>query len=91
MNLLGKMKMSDCFDLEEKIMAAWYTEEDLALFFRQLCDAETPLDQDDIQNTVLGLIRLHNMRMGELWVAYKQAFQLDEYRPFKSVQEDLSL
>lgn len=51
---------NDRFELEQAIMNAWHTADDLSL----LADAaiEETMDIDDLSNALLGLQQLHTMR-----------------------------
>jgi len=55
-------------DLEEAILKFWSTKDDLELLYENV----ESLNIDDIQNTLLGLIRLHEMRSQKLHDMYKK-------------------
>lgn len=69
---VGKMNR---FDLEDKITAAWQTENDIDLIYRRLCDAPSPMTEDDIANAMLGLRSIFNMRMDELWEVFTKMIE----------------
>jgi hypothetical protein len=75
--------MTNRFDLEEAIMQAWQTEQDLKLFLEYYMDASEAMSEDEVANTVLGIEKIHSIRMSKLWQVYKQTFKLDEYRAEK--------
>lgn len=74
--------MMERFDLEEHIMTAWHTEDDIRLVFESTYDDAIAgkLDADRLAHALLGLESLHSMRMSKLWQTYKKCFKLDEYR-----------
>jgi hypothetical protein len=73
----------DRFNLEDAIMQAWQTEQDLKLFLEYYMDASEAMSEDEVANTVLGIEKIHSIRMSKLWQVYKQTFKLDEYRAEK--------
>lgn len=56
------------YDLEEKIMGAWQTAEDLDVLYHGSED----MDEDQLQNAILGLKEFHELRMGNLWRVFEQ-------------------
>lgn len=60
------------YELEEKIMSAWSTKEDIELLMRQQFDGEEPMTEDEIMNAMIGIITLHDMRCSELFKLYEQ-------------------
>lgn len=65
-------------DMEQLIMKAWSTSEDLELIRWYLMDAkESSKDVDDIDNLILGVWRLHELRMLRLFEEYEQVIKLD--------------
>jgi hypothetical protein len=69
------------FDLEQAIMAAWGTKEDLELFVKQLVDGPRQMTEDEIWNMVYGIACLHNARSEAVFELYEQyiARVRDEY------------
>lgn len=55
------------YDLEQDILLAWGTAEDLKLLQGLLEEAD-----DNIQNTLLGIISLHNLRMEKVFSSYEK-------------------
>lgn len=45
-------------DLEQAILAAWSTKEDLQLLYSNM----DRMSEDEVQNTILGIIELHELR-----------------------------
>jgi hypothetical protein len=66
-------------DLEDAIMKAWQTCDDLDLFFKHYGDHPMPMTDDEVANTILGIKQIHTMRMENLFDMFKRAFELDEY------------
>lgn len=62
-------------DLEDAIMATWQTSQDLDLIYNSILDKSV----DEMANALLGIKCLHEMRMEQLYDAYKREFKLDEY------------
>lgn len=60
------------FDLEQAIMAAWGTKEDLELFVKQLCDGPRQMTEDEIWNMVYGIACLHNARSEAVFELYEE-------------------
>ena len=56
------------YDLEEKIMGVWQTAEDLDVLYHGSED----MDEDQLQNAILGLKEFHELRMGNLWRVFEQ-------------------
>lgn len=72
--------MTDRFDLESAITAAWQTENDLDLFIEQYYDGSQIMSQDDVANVLIGITELHALRMNKLWDTFTRAYKLDEHR-----------
>jgi hypothetical protein len=66
-------------DLESAIMKAWQIVDDLDTFYRYHGDAEKPMTEDQVANTLLGLKQIQEMRMWELMDTYRRKFELDQY------------
>lgn len=58
----------DYVTLEQKIMAAWHTLDDIKAFYRSL----DGMNEDQIANAVLGLEMFASMRFDELWECFEQ-------------------
>ena len=66
-------------DLEDAIMTAWRTSDDLDLFFKHHGDHPVPMTEDEVSNMVYAIKQLHDMRMEKLFDVFKREFKLDEY------------
>jgi len=75
-----ELPMIKPFELEDKIMSAWSTKEDLELFMRQYLDCEKVMTEDEVANVILGIITIHDLRCNELFETYTKVFKLDKYR-----------
>lgn len=71
--------MSDRFDLEQDIMLAWQTGDDIDLLYKHHGDAPRPMTEDQVANALLGIKVLHDMRMEKLMDTYSRVFELDQY------------
>jgi len=67
------------YDLEEAIMKAWQTSNDLEMFFKYHGDHPKPMTEDEVANMIYGLKQIHDMRMEHLFDMYRMQFKLDEY------------
>lgn len=57
--------------LEDLIMAAWITKEDIDLILWTVLDRKEPVTEDELSNLLLGVSALHNSRMNMLFQAYE--------------------
>jgi hypothetical protein len=71
--------MNPKIDLEQPIMVAWQTSEDIDLLFRHYGDAPNPMTEDEVMNALLGIKTLHDMRMSHLMEVYCQKMELNQY------------
>ena len=60
----------DRFILEESIMAAWGTKEEIELLFRHVMECDE-LDRDYLANALLGVATLHDLKSQELFYIYE--------------------
>jgi hypothetical protein len=67
------------YDLEEAIMKAWQTSNDLEMFFKHYGDSPSPMTEDEVANMIYGIKQIHDMRMEHLFDMYRAQFKLDEY------------
>ena len=67
--------------LEDKIMRAWSTSDDLEDFIMQYYEGETTMTADEVFNVIWGLKEIHDIRMKQLFKTFRMIFQLDEYAP----------
>lgn len=75
------MKTPNYTKIEDKIMRAWSTSDDLEDFIMQFYEGTKTMTNDDVFNIIWGLKELHDIRCQQLFEVYKQVFQLDEYNP----------
>jgi hypothetical protein len=57
-------------ELEDLIMAAWITKEDIDTILWVLMDREKKPDEDELANLLIGVHSLHDARMVKLFKAY---------------------
>lgn len=57
--------------LEDLIMAAWITKEDIDLILWTVLDRKEPTTEDEMANMLIGVSALHNSRMNVLFQAYE--------------------
>lgn len=67
----------DRFDLEQAIFDADMTT-DLKTAFERHCDGQ-PMSQDEVDNLLMGLWQVSQMRQWKLWDVFCRVFELDEY------------
>ena len=73
--------------LENDIMAAWGTKEDLEQFIQLLVDhPDVRLDEQDVWNYIDSIKTVHDMRMQVLMDTFSQAHHLDGYGTEEEVQ-----
>ena len=73
------MKEYTYIDLEDAIYKVWQTSDDLDLLFKHHGDAPTPMTEDEVANTLLGLKQLHDMRCHALMDMMCRVFELNQY------------
>jgi len=62
----------DRFNLEEEIMNAWQTKDDLdAIIERIYDDPKGPMTEDEIGNVLIGLSELHETRCKKLFRVFE--------------------
>lgn len=57
-------------ELEDLIMAAWMTKEDIDSVLWVLLDREKKPDEDEVSNLLIGLHAMHDARMTKLFQGY---------------------
>jgi len=55
------------FDLEENIQAMGAIQEDLEALLYKVGDSPTSPTEDELMNTIIGMIELHKIRYEKLW------------------------
>ena len=71
--------MTNRFDLEQAILTAWQTSDDIDLLYKHHGDAPKPMTEDEVANALLGIKILHDMRMEKLMDMYNRKFELNQY------------
>jgi len=59
--------MTDRFDLEQDIMKCWNVIEDV----KNLYDVSDDLTQDQLQNYLLGLTTIYEVKFNKLWESFE--------------------
>ena len=71
----------DRFDLETAIMSAWNTSEDIDLIFHNTDNLElNAKDCDNLQNQLLGLKYINDLRMTKLWDVFEELIKQGEIK-----------
>jgi hypothetical protein len=65
-------------ELENLIMAAWITKEDIDSILWVLMDREKTPTEDELANLLIGLHTLHDARMAKLFNAYEQVLKTNK-------------
>ena len=76
----------DRFELEEAMMAAWMTSDDLKLLYDNMGD----LAEDELANWTLGLAKMHDKRMEKVFKIFEGVIQdtkIDEPKQFDIFDE----
>ena len=71
--------MNPKVDLESAIMLAWQTSEDLDLLYKHHGDHPVIMTEDEVSIAILGIKRLHDMRMEALMDTYCRKMELNQY------------
>lgn len=58
-------------DMEQDIMAAWGTKDDIDLFLKQYMDGEIPMTEDDVWNILHGIQKMHELRCQRMWDTFE--------------------
>jgi hypothetical protein len=73
------MKKYTHFDLEDAIYKVWQTADDIETLYKFHGDADKPMTEDEVANTLLGLKQLHEMRCWQLMDMKNRVFELNQY------------
>lgn len=65
-------KTKNRFDLEQDIMAAWQTAEDIRLIYEKFYENHEYMTVDDMANLLLGLQNLHHIRCERLFSTFEE-------------------
>ena len=74
-----KREMKDRFDLEDAIMQAWQTVDDIRLVTEEILDGKTPLNEDEIANALIGLEYLHKFRCSKLFDIFEELLRTHQF------------
>ena len=81
----------DRFDLEQAIMNAWATGEDLDLVYHNTDNLNlTSKDCDMLQNQLLGLKYLFELRMEKVWSVFEDMIKDDQFKHSDAVTSEYS-
>lgn len=67
--------MSKVYDLEQSIMTAWQIVDDLKILY----DNSDGIDQDELQNALLGIIQVGDWKFDKLFKTYEEYLK-DEHK-----------
>ena len=65
-------------ELEDLILAAWMTREDIDSVLWVLLDREKKPDEDEISNLLIGLHAMHDARMTKLFEGFAQVLKTNK-------------
>ena len=68
------------FDLEENIQAMGSMEEDLKSLLYKVGDSPNPPTEDELTNTIIGMIELHKIRYEKLWNCFEEVVDRGKLR-----------
>ena len=75
----------DRFDLETAIMSAWNTSEDIDLIFHNTDSLKlNAKDCDTLQNQLLGLKYINDLRMSKVWNVFEELIKEGEISETRS-------
>jgi hypothetical protein len=77
------------FDLEQEILRVWGLKEDLELFHEKYLDSPTPMSEDEVSNTIAGLITLTDLRCEKAFNTFEKwcSADYDRQKEFDNVLE----
>lgn len=76
--------MTDRFDLEQAITAAWITTEDIKKLRWCLLDSpDGPMSEDQIDNMLMAIEHILELRMTVLWDTFCKTYELDHHKTLK--------
>jgi hypothetical protein len=64
--------MSTQSEVEDAIMACWGTVEDIELLYHNHGDRDPQMTVDEVSNTLLGLMSLHDMRSQKCFALFQK-------------------
>jgi hypothetical protein len=89
-NIHVKENQMKFYEIEDLIMQAWSTAEDLDLLLWSLMDRPTPMTEDEQANMIIGITALHNSRMQRLLDGYSAVLKTHDIS-YKGVPWELNL
>jgi hypothetical protein len=77
------------FDMEQEILRVWGLKEDLELFHEKYLDGPTPMSEDEVSNTIAGLITLTDLRCEKAFNTFEKwcSADYDRQKEFDNVLE----
>ena len=69
----------DRFDMEQDIMQAWSTADNLKNLMQMYFDSRDHMTPDELWGKLDAVQQMHDLHMKRLWDTYLQAFELDGY------------
>lgn len=67
-----KLSPKNRFDMEQEILAAWGTCEDIQLIYEKFYDNHESMSVDDMANLLLGLKEMHQIRCEKLFNTFEE-------------------
>ena len=66
----------DRFDLEQDIMDAWHSQNDLDLIINNIEN----MDEDKMMNALIGLSQIMELRMAKVFNTFEELIKLDTFK-----------
>ena len=85
-------KKYEIFDLESEIMSVWNTKDDLeSITSRMMDDPDGPLTEDEIENVLIGLTELHDIRCKKLFNVFESMIKEKRFNEVEKLTPGLVL
>jgi hypothetical protein len=68
------------FDMEQEILRVWGLKEDLELFHEKYLDSPKPMSEDEVSNTIAGLITMTDLRCEKCFSTFEKWSSADYER-----------
>lgn len=65
----------DRFDLEDALMAAWSTSDDIGLIAKMFLNRPEAMTEDELSNLLIGLNHQHNLRCQDMFNIFEELIQ----------------
>jgi hypothetical protein len=77
------------FDMEQEILRVWGLKEDLELFHEKFLDGSKPMTEDEVSNTIAGLITMTDLRCEKCFSTFEKwsSADYDRQQEFDNVLE----